>query len=77
MRVTLDEEWAMISYAGRRRLTRHRITGARTFPDGAAAPTGPDVEPARLGVPGAHPAGHPARTPHNATHAAPHPPPGR
>ncbi|WP_207934747.1 hypothetical protein, partial [Actinomadura sp. KC06] len=61
----------MISYAGRRRLTLHHTTGARTFPDGAAAPTGPGVEPTRLGVPGAHPAGHPARTPHKTSHASP------
>ncbi|MFS2291576.1 MAG: hypothetical protein FWJ90_02585 [Actinomadura sp.] len=43
MRVTPDGEWAMIPYAGRRRPIRHRATGARTFPNGAAAPTAPDA----------------------------------
>lgn len=41
MRVTPDGTWAMILYAGRRRPIRHRATGVRTFPNGAAAPTAP------------------------------------
>ncbi|GAA1812907.1 hypothetical protein GCM10009735_53060 [Actinomadura chokoriensis] len=42
----------MISYAGRRRLTRHRTIGARTFPDGAAAPTAPPAAPPARRLPG-------------------------
>jgi len=41
----------MISYAGRRRLTRHRTIGARTFPDGAAAPTDAARPPASPDAP--------------------------